>query len=152
VIAVDTAASAGFSFQASGESPGFQGYAIPINGATAIAKEIVSGTSTPTIHIGTAVFLGVQIDSSTPVFGGPTSGVIPGAVVAGVITGSPAQGAGLGAGDVITSVDGHTVASADTLTELLGSDHPGDKVTIGWMTSLGQTQTATVQLTSGPPQ
>jgi S1-C subfamily serine protease len=152
VIAVDTAASAGLSFQAGGESPGFQGYAIPINGATAIAKEIVSGTSTPTIHIGTTVFLGVQIDSNTPGFGGPTSGVVAGAAVAGVITGSPAQGAGLGAGDVITSVDGHTVASADSLTELLEPDRPGYKVTIGWTTSLGQRQTATVQLTSGPPQ
>jgi S1-C subfamily serine protease len=152
VIAVDTAASAGFSFQAGGESPGFQGYAIPINEATAIAKEIESGTSTSTVHIGATVFLGVQIESNTPAFGVSNPGVVPGAAVAGVITGSPAQGAGLGAGDVITSVDGHTVASADTLTELLEPDHPGDKVTIGWTTSLGQAQTATVQLTSGPPQ
>jgi S1-C subfamily serine protease len=148
VIAVDTAASAGFSFQAGGESSGFQGYAIPINGATSIAKEIESGTSTSTVHIGTTGFLGVQVEASTQVFGGSTSG----AAVAGVITGSPAQVAGLGAGDVITSVNGHTVASADALTELLEPYHPGDRVTIGWTNSLGQTQTASVQLSSGPPQ
>ena len=72
--------------------------------------------------------------------------------MAGVITGSPAQGAGLTAGDVIISVNGQTVASADALTELLEPFHPGDTVTIGWTNSLGQTETASVQLSSGPPQ
>ena len=72
--------------------------------------------------------------------------------MAGVITSSPAQVAGLGVGDVITSVDGRTVASANTLTELLEPNRPGNKVTIGWTTSLGQMQTASVQLSSVPPQ
>lgn len=72
--------------------------------------------------------------------------------MAGVITGSPAQVGGLGAGDVITSVDGQTVVSANALTELLEPHHPGDKVSIGWTNSLGQIQSASVQLSSGPPQ
>jgi len=148
VVAVDTAASAGFSFQAGGEATGFQGYAIPINEATSIAKEIESGNSTSTVHIGTTGFLGVEIESNAQVSGGSTSG----AAVAGVIADSPAQIAGLGAGDVITSVDGHAVASANTLTELIEPFRPGDRVTIGWTNSLGQTQTASVQLSSGPPQ
>jgi S1-C subfamily serine protease len=148
VIAVDTAASAGFSFQAGGESSGFQGYAIPVNEATSIAKEIESGTSTSTVHIGTTGILGVEIESNAHVLGGSISG----AAVAGVIPDSPAQGAGLGAGDVITSVDGHTVASAHALTELIEPLRPGDRVTIGWTNSLGQPQTASVQLSSGPPQ
>jgi len=32
------------------------------------------------------------------------------------------------------------------------SYHPGDKVTIGWTDASGQNHTATVQLSSGPPQ
>jgi S1-C subfamily serine protease len=148
VIAVDTAASAGFSFQSGGESSGFQGYAIPINEATSIAREIESGTSSSTVHIGTTVFLGVEIEANAQADGGSISG----AAVAGVITSSPAQAAGLAAGDVITSVGRHTVASADALTELLEPYHPGDRVSIDWTTSLGQTQTASVQLSSGPPQ
>ena len=72
--------------------------------------------------------------------------------MAGVITGSPAQAAGLAVGDVITSVNGHTVASADALSELLEPFHPGDKVTIGWTNSLGLTETASVQPSSGPPR
>jgi S1-C subfamily serine protease len=148
VIAVDTAASAGFSFQAGGESSGFQGYAIPINEATSIAKEIESGTSSSTVHIGTTVFLGVEVDANAQADGGSTSG----AQVAGVISNSPAQGAGLDVGDVITSVDGQPVASANALTELLERYRPSNRVTIGWTNSLGQTQTANMQLSSGPPQ
>jgi S1-C subfamily serine protease len=151
VVAVDTATSAGFSLQADGEPSGFEAYAIPINEATSIARQIETGTSTSTVHLGTTGFLGVQVEANAPVFGSSISGVTPGATVAGVITGSPAQVAGLGAGDVITSVGSHTVASANTLTELLEPYRPGDKVMIGWTTSVGQTQTASVQLSSGPP-
>jgi S1-C subfamily serine protease len=66
--------------------------------------------------------------------------------------GSPAQVAGLAAGDVINSVNGHSVGSADALSGLLEPFHPADKVTVGWTSSSGQTETAGVQLTSGPPQ
>ncbi len=34
----------------------------------------------------------------------------------------------------------------------MGIYHPGDKVQIGWTDSSGQSHTATVQLSSGPPQ
>jgi len=147
VIAMDTAASAGFSFQSGGESSGYQGYAIPINEATTIAKMIESGTSSSTVHIGTTGFLGVEIESNTQANGSSISG----AAVAGVVTSSPAQEAGLATGDTITSLDGQAVDSADELTQLLEPYHPGDKVTIGWTNSSGQTETATIVLTSGPP-
>jgi S1-C subfamily serine protease len=148
VIAIDTAASAGLSLQSGGESAGKRGYAIPINEATSIAKEIESGTSSSTVHIGSTGYLGVEIESNAQADGGSISR----ALVAGVITGSPAQVAGLAVGDVITSVNGQTVASADTLTELLEPFHPGDKVTIGWTNLFGQTETASVQPSSGPPR
>jgi S1-C subfamily serine protease len=148
VIAIDTAASAGLSFQSGGASVGNRGYAIPINEAATIAKEIESGTSSSTVHIGSTGFLGVQIESSTQA----DVGSISGAEVAGVITGSTAQVVGLVVGDVITSVNGQTVTSADALTKLLEPFHAGDKVTIGWTNSLGQTETASVQPSSGPPR
>ena len=58
VVGVDTAASAGFSFQGSQSG---QGYAIPISTATTIAKAIVAGHSSATIHIGSTAFLGVEV-------------------------------------------------------------------------------------------
>ena len=65
VIGIDTAASAGFSFQSSGQSSGNQGYAIPINEAISIAKQIQSGTCSSTVHIGATAFLGVEVAQSS---------------------------------------------------------------------------------------
>jgi S1-C subfamily serine protease len=160
VLGVDTAASAGFSFQSSAPSSGNEGYAIPINEAISIAKEIESGTASSTVHIGSTAFLGVEVvqSSCTGVgggFGGGGSGngtSSSGAVVCSVVTSSPAQGAGLAPGDVITSLNNQTVGSPSALTSLLAPLHPGDKVTIGWSDASGQSHTASVQLSSGPPQ
>ncbi len=69
-----------------------------------------------------------------------------------MVTNGPAQTAGLAQGDVITSLGGNTISSANDLTSDMSTHHPGDKVTIGWTDSSGQTHTATVQLSSGPPQ
>jgi S1-C subfamily serine protease len=148
VVGMDTAASSGFSFQSTGESSGYAGYAIPIGEAITLAKQIEAGSSSSTVHIGTTAFLGVEIDAAADGFGNATSG----ATVAGVITGSPAQQAGLAAGDVITSVDGQSVADAGALTGALEPDKPGNTVTVGWTNASGSTQTATVTLSSGPPQ
>ncbi len=148
VVGMDTAASAGFSFQSTGASSGYEGYAIPIDEAITLAKEIEAGSSSSTVHIGTTAFLGVEIDAAADGYGNVSGG----ATVAGVITGSPAQEAGLAAGDVITSVDGNAVDGAQALTSALEPYKPGDTITIGWTDASGVTQTATVALSSGPPQ
>jgi S1-C subfamily serine protease len=149
VIGMDTAASSGFSFQSAGESSGFQGYAIPISEAITLAKAIEASDSSSTVHIGTTAFLGVEIDAVGDGYGNTSS---TGATVAEVITDSPAQEAGLASGDVITSVNGDAVASAQTLSSLLAPYKPGDKVAIGWTDASGVTHSATVSLSSGPPQ
>jgi S1-C subfamily serine protease len=180
VIGVDTAASAGFSFQSNGQNQGNQGFAIPINQALSIARQIEAGNGSSTIHIGTTAFLGVEISpngsSSNQGSGngggngfGPFGGLFggnsgstgntgnsgssgSGAAVAGVVTNGPAQEAGIAQGDVITTVGGKTINSADDLTRDMGAYHPGDKVQIAWTDANGQTHTSTVQLSSGPPQ
>jgi S1-C subfamily serine protease len=148
VVGMDTAASAGFSFQSDGQSSGYQAYAIPIDEAITLAKEIEAGSSSSTVHIGTTAFLGVELDAAADGYGNVSGG----ATVAGVITGSPAQEAGLAAGDVITSVDGNAVDGAQALTSALEPYMPGDTITIGWTDASGVTHTATVALSSGPPQ
>jgi S1-C subfamily serine protease len=62
VVGMDTAASSsqGFTFQ---DATG-QGYAIPINTALTIAKQIEAGSSSSTVHIGATAFLGVEIQAS----------------------------------------------------------------------------------------
>jgi S1-C subfamily serine protease len=153
VIGIDTAGSAGFQFQNGAGS----GFAIPINGAIAVAKQIEAGHGSTTVHIGLTAFLGVEVSpaSGSGGFGGGgfgsggTSGT--GVTVAAVLTGDPAAEAGISAGDVITSFSGTTLDSPSALTAALVTHHPGDKVQIGWTDTSGQSHTATVQLVSGPP-
>ena len=83
---------------------------------------------------------------------GSSGSSLSGASVQSVVTNGPAQEAGLAGGDVITSLGGKTISSADDLTNAMSQHHPGDSVTISWTDSSGQTHTATVQLSSGPPQ
>lgn len=151
VIGMDTAASAGFQFQDQGN----QGFAIPINRALSIAKQIRANQSSATVHIGPSAFLGVEVSSGPQNGQGGRGGFGQGGnsngpLVAGVVNGSPADQAGLEQGDVITSLGGKTVDSATTLTTLMTQHHPGDKVTLGWTDQAGQSHSTTVQLATGP--
>jgi S1-C subfamily serine protease len=153
VIGVDTAASAstGFSLgpgQGQDQSP-TQAFAIPVNQAVSIARQIEAGTGSATVHIGATAFVGVQIMSAADA---AANGVPDGsgAAVAGVLSRSPAESAGLAAGDVITSVAGQPVGSPETLQSVLGQHHPGDSVRISWTDQSGQPHAVTITLTNGP--
>ena len=137
VIGMDTAASSGRTF--GGASSSTVAYAIPINRALSIAAKIESGQASSTIHLGNPAFLGI---SSQDGFGGVT--------VAGVASGSPAAQAGLSAGDVITSVGGTAVQSAQGLSSAIQSHSPGDRVTVAWTDTSGTSHSATVTLATGP--
>ncbi|MCW2507984.1 MAG: Peptidase, partial [Modestobacter sp.] len=73
-----------------------------------------------------------------------------GATVAGVVSGGPADQAGLTAGDVITAIGGTTTTSADDVSAALAGRSPGDSVTVTWADTTGQSRTATITLASGP--
>ncbi len=148
VIGMDTAASSGSGYQVSGT----QAYAIPIATALSIAKQIETGKASSTVHIGATGFLGVSVQSSssTGAFGNGSGTAASGAVVGSVLSGSPAQQAGLTQGDVITALNGTSVNSATDLSNLLQSDHPGDSVQLQWTDGSGQTHTAGVKLATGP--
>jgi S1-C subfamily serine protease len=166
VIGIDTAASNGFSF----DNAGTQGYAVPINEALSIARQIESGKGTATTHVGATAFLGVELSSSGGqgsgnngiggLFGGGNSSSgsggsgnsgASGVAVSGVVSGGPAAAAGLASNDTITSLDGQSVDSPSSVSALLVSHHPGDKVQISWVDTSGQSHTATVDLGTGPP-
>ena len=143
VIGMDTAASSAQTDSATGESAPIQAFAIPINQAVATAHQIEAGTASDTVHIGATAFLGVAVSSQ----GGLSDN---GAVIAGAVQGGAAAGAGIIAGDVITSVGGQAVTSANGLRDTLTAHHPGDTVKVTWQDRQGQTQSANVVLGSGP--
>ncbi|HLY84399.1 MAG TPA: trypsin-like peptidase domain-containing protein, partial [Acidimicrobiales bacterium] len=139
VIGMNTAASAGRGLR-SGASTGF---AIPINKAKAIADQIKAGHGSSIVHIGLPAFMGVETQP-----GGSGSG--SGAVLSGVVPHTPAQAAGLVAGDTIVAVDGKTVATRSDLTQLLGNHRPGDHIEVGWVDQSGKHHLTTVALIAGP--
>ena len=60
------------------------------------------------------------------------------------------RGRGLQAGDVITSLNGRSIASATDVGAALTGANPGDQVTIGWTDQSGVAHTATVALGASP--
>jgi putative serine protease PepD len=91
------------------------GFATPIDTVKGVAETLISGGKVQ--H----AYLGIQV--------GDASGNA-GAQVSCVVSGSPADDAGLKAGDVITAVGTTQITSADDLTAAVNSYKPGDKVTM----------------------
>ena len=180
VIGMITAANTATSGQSS--SGGTLGFAIPINSALTIARQIAAGQASATVHIGLPGFLGVQVaksDSSDPRqqaadeaqtgHNGQASGIgscttssqqpgVPariapiaaGALIVGVLCNSVAQAAGMMPGDVITSVDRQPVTTPGSLTAITGQSHPGDVVSVLWVSQNGIEHTTKMRLDPGP--
>jgi S1-C subfamily serine protease len=210
VIGMDTAGdSVSYNQQQSA------GFAIPINTALAVARQIEAGQASSTIEIGYPPFIGVYIgkgNSANPQtqaqdeqnsgsgsfggggnfggggggsFGGGGNGfgggngsgtstggsgssgcytsdadlsvpstiapVSSGTLVLGTICGSPAASAGMTAGSVITGLNGKAVGSPSSLGSLIAKYHPGDSVSVTWVSPSGQHKSGTLALTAGPP-
>ncbi len=97
------------------------GFAIPVNEASAIAKQL--------IDTGTAqhAYLGVSTEDGTA-----TDGVAQrdGARISSVVSGTPAAEAGIKAGDLVIAVDGVSVDSADSLIANIRERTAGQTVQI----------------------
>ena len=146
VVGMDTAASTsnsgGYGTTAQTSTTAFS---IPINKALTLVHQIEAGTASSTVHIGATAFLGVQVSSEQAEFGGGS-----GVGIVGTVSGTAAAEAGLTYGDTITTVGGHAITSASDLQSVIEGYHPGDKVSVGWTDTSGQSHTATVTLTQGP--
>jgi S1-C subfamily serine protease len=148
VIGMDTAASESFAFS----SEGNQGFAIPLSAALPIAHQIESGHGNATVHVGATGFLGLlEAPSENRSFLGDGATDVNGVDIENVVAGSPAQEAGIAAGDVVTAFNGHAVSTPEQLEHLMVPHSPGNKVTITWVGATGQSHSTTVTLASGPP-
>ena len=180
VIGMDTAGND------SGDQQGpAAGFAIPINGALSVARQIAAGHASSVITVGYPPFLGVFVgsgSSSDPQTqaqqqeqqnggsdgSGSTQGcyssnadltipsviapVSSGTLIDGTICGSPAATAGLTGGAVITAVNGQAVGSPDDFARIMTRFHPGDTISVTWVSPSGQRTTSSLHLTAGPPQ
>jgi S1-C subfamily serine protease len=171
VVGIDTAA---------GGDAVYSGYAIPINQALPIARQIAAGRPGAHIQIGLPAFLGVLAPSSTSTdprlqasqelrqtgdgsgssrgcTDGDTTGIPAsiaparsGALVDGVLCGTPAATAGIVAGDVITSIGGRTVSTPGSLSAIINLYRPGSKARLAWVSPGGSHHAAVVTLGAAP--
>lgn len=109
------------------------GFAIPSNTVTRIADQIISG------HQIKHSYVGVELNSSST----------GGAKVGSVAGGSPADTAGIQAGDTITAVNGKPISSTEQFIATIDTYSPGDTVTLTVKRG-GQTQTVKVKLGTRP--
>ncbi|WP_165070337.1 S1C family serine protease [Marisediminicola senii] len=144
VVGVVTAASSG--------SADIVGYAVDIDTALAVVDQIETGVETDTVQIGYPAFLGIELGATQGAQGsqGTQGTAQAGVTVGGVIDSKPAAAAGLVAGDVVTSIDGVAVTSAEQLSSIVASHDPGDQVSVGYTDAAGAAQSTTVTLVAGP--
>jgi S1-C subfamily serine protease len=157
------------------------GFAIPLNTALSVARQIASGRASAAVAIGYPPFLGIFVgtgsDSSpqdqaqqeqqqygsggSPACSASNADltapsviapVASGALVDGTICGGPAAQAGMTGGAVITAINGQAVGSPDQLGDTLARFHPGDTISVTWVSPAGQRTTSSIRLTAGPPQ
>ncbi|ROZ72775.1 DegQ family serine endoprotease [Ramlibacter sp. WS9] len=117
----------GINSQIYSRSGGFMGisFAIPIDEAIRVAEQLrASGRVT-------RGRIGVQIDQVTKdVAESIGLGKPQGALVRSVESGSPADKAGVEAGDIVTKFDGKTIERATDLQRLVGNTKPGTRSTM----------------------
>jgi S1-C subfamily serine protease len=166
VIGIDTAAT---TTQSLDGTTATSGYAIPVNAALRIARQITAGVSgvrkpPATVQIGLPPFMGISIaDAATGCpasgFGGLAPGggggfgapaASSGALICGVYSGTPANHAGLAAGDVITSANGKAVSAASGLLAITAGLRPGTAMSLTYVGANGAPKSATVALIEGP--
>ncbi len=125
-------------------------FAIPINKVKQVADTLVSKGNGAVVS--TRAYLGVVVDplnaSTAAQYG---TKLTQGAYVVKVESGTPAEKAGLKAGDVITAVNGKTLDNKTALGDLLNTLNVGDTATLTVDRS-GQAQTLTATLTERPAQ
>ena len=118
-----------------------RGFAIPLQQVLQIARRIESGRPNANVHIGPTAFLGVVL-----------ANVSDEAKIKSVLSGKPADLAGLAGGDVITSLNGTKISSTTDLRRTVLQLVPGKAVPIGWTNTSDIAQTGTITPISGPPQ
>ncbi|MFQ6393754.1 S1C family serine protease [Nocardia sp. KC 131] len=140
VVGVITAASGEPAREVDSQA---NGYAVPIDTAMRVVRQIRSGTPTDTVHIGPTATLGIIISNAEPAGTGARVDV--------ATYGMPAYTAGIVAGDVITAIDGRAITTAQSLRAALNTRRPNDPVGLAVTGADRVQRTVPVVLTVGPP-
>lgn len=128
-------------------APGAEGlgFAVPINLAVDVAEQVVR---TGRVH---RAFLGITFRDIDPMLAEQFElPVEEGVIVAGVARDTPADKAGIEAGQIITKIDGEKVTQGGDLRRALRAHKPGDRVKLHLVGPAGEAD-VDVQLAEAPP-
>ncbi|MDQ6879001.1 MAG: S1C family serine protease [Candidatus Dormibacteraeota bacterium] len=135
----------------SGSGATLVGFAIPTDNALAVVNQIRAGQASSQVILGQVGYLGISVTDLTPAIATQLGlNVSSGALVVGVMGGSPADLAGLARYAVITDVAGLPISSTTDLGNVVHSYKPGDHVQVTWTDQASVSHTATITLTTGP--
>ena len=116
------------TLEAGSAEPGVQaqgiGFAIGINTAKKIANEIVLTGHATHPYIGIEYLPLTRRSRHSSIDGNP------GALIESVVSGSPAETAGLKKGDIVTQIDGQDLTTDSSLAEAVDGHKPGDVITL----------------------
>ena len=127
------------------------GFAIPTDNALAVVNQIRAGQASSQVILGQVGYLGVSVTDLTAANAAQLGlNITSGALVVGVVTGSPADQAGMSQYVVITDVAGTPINSTTDLGNVLHTYTPGDQVQLTWTDQASTSHTATITLTTGP--
>jgi len=136
-----------FIYSQSGGSDGI-GFAVPVNKAMAVVDQLIKyGEVTPG-YLGVITGELLTPESSNEFFGRPD---VSGLLIEQVNTASPAEIAGIRAGDVMTAVDGISISSVINTIDQINRKAPGETVDLRIYRE-GNYMTITVELGSGSAQ
>ena len=133
------------SIKASGTGVEGLGFAIPINSTRSIYSDLIKYNKVIRPYIGIA---GIDITDEV-IKNNPTYKLVKGVYIRSIEDFSPAQKAGLKAGDIITKADGTEVDSVATLNEIKNKHNVGDTMELT-INRDGNEQTITVTLAETP--
>ena len=116
VIGMNTAASSGTQFQSQSDQAAVQAYAIPVDNAESIAKQVEAGQSSSTVHIGATAFLGIETDGSNSGSGSGSGSAAPvtRAASAGSATAAASAGSATAAASAARATAAAPTAAAPT--------------------------------------
>lgn len=108
------------------------GYAIPISAAEPIIEELMQKETRTRFEDGKQGFIGISMQNISEEFS-QTYRIPQGIYVVEIVEGSPAEEAGILAGDVIVAFEGETIAEASQLQSELRYYGPGSEITLTLM-------------------
>lgn len=123
-----------------GSTEAERSYAVPIADALEVVDTIEAGRDAGTVRVGPAGYMGIVIGNASRY----------GVTITDVVSGSPADEAGIEVGSTLVQIGDTRVSETTNLATVIRALEPDDEVTVEWLTPRGESRSASITLTASP--